>query len=833
VNEGQGVILADLDSECLFCCCLYYILVYYLCIIIVFLLIEFLSMSKPNTLLQSNLINSIPTKIIIYTDDGDPDIASASSGDNTIAVFKNIQNGIFCEIKEVVDNNAIGARTVVAADLNGDGWLDLASASKDDDSVAWYPNDGTGHFPTKIVISSGEESTGAYSLVAVDIDQDGDQDLVVASNGNDHVSIWRNMDGKGNFEKTLVYDEADFVLSVTAFDFDRDGDIDIASASFFDGRIIWYENIDGEGYEWKNHTIYDENPNAGGHYVSHGDMDGDGDYDLIAVTNAENTVAVYWAATECDDRNSTGAECCATGSQWNGTACEFCKVGSYGVGIGVDAKCVACPTPEDDQCTIPGLNVLPPTCGLVTGCVDVKASIAACSCPTNEVRDPMTDSCEPCPAGQIRPDTEEPRDVSTLGNYTVWQDYQGTCEVIPREEQEPLPLNIIIPVVVIVSLLIFGLFFIVYRQRKVIKYNTRDLKHAPRDGTIVFVFTDIEGSTALWDTSKATMTKALDVHHNVIRKVIERHNGYEVKTIGDSFMVALGSADAAVQLANDIQKDLLDAEWPTELANLPGGCSEFVNIRGEKNKRVFNGLRVRIGIHLGEHSDLEEGGGMVQTKYDEVAKGYDYYGPAVNAASRIEALAFGGQTLLSSEVFTQLSDKVKDECRLHVVGGLKLKGIEDEVFLHQCLPLNLKGRTFRGVFRRRDSEGGSIGGPDDLEAMVTRGASILIGSSFLESEDLTGDVMAMTPIQLQSVVTRLRNKISALESATNNEGMGRRASELSSSSGGGDYPSENGDGHASPSREEVQDFIDEVKGEMNGDMPVVEAPQQPQIKDIS
>ena len=65
-----------------------------------------------------------------FTDDGDPDIASASSGDNTIAVFKNIDSGIFCEVKEVVDDNAIGARTVVAADLNGDGWLDLASASK-------------------------------------------------------------------------------------------------------------------------------------------------------------------------------------------------------------------------------------------------------------------------------------------------------------------------------------------------------------------------------------------------------------------------------------------------------------------------------------------------------------------------------------------------------------------------------------------------------------------------------------------------------------------------------------------------------------------------------
>lgn len=467
VNEGQGVTLADLDN------------------------------------------------------DGDPDVASASSGDNSIAVFTNIYRGTYCEIKQVVDDNAVGARTVVAADLNGDGWLDLASASKDDSSVAWYPNDGTGRFPEKIVISSGEESSGAYSLVSVDIDNDGDMDLVVASNGNDHVSVWRNEGNGKNFSKTLVFDNADFVLSVTAVDFDRDGDVDIASASFFDGHVNWYENIDGRGHEWKNHTIY---VGLAGHYVYHGDMDGDGDYDLIAVDHSENSVTVFYAATECDN-DEGGAACCLEGSQWNGTACQLCSMGTYGVGFGSDAQCVECPT---DQCTIPGKNVLPPTCAGMTGCVDVERSLADCACPVDSAIDYETATCLTCPEGQVRPEVEEKRGLDTLGNYTAWEAQQGTC-VVPKDQGPPL--KIIIPVTVAAVLIIIGLIYVVIKQNHAIKYHTRDLANAPLDGTIAIVFTDVEGSTSLWEMSKDTMTKALEIHHDVIRNVIDRHNAYEVKTI--------------------------------------------------------------------------------------------------------------------------------------------------------------------------------------------------------------------------------------------------------------------------------------------------------------
>ena len=409
-------------------------------------------------LISSGVFEGQGVAVADVNNDGQPDVISASSGDNTIAVFKNIDRGVFCEIKDVVDDNAIGARTVIAVDLNGDGWVDLASASKDDDTVAWYPNDGAGNFPRKLIVSAGNHSKGAYSLVAADIDQDGHQDLIVASNGNDRVTLWRN-NGKGEFTPTVVFDDADFVLSVTAIDFDKDGDLDIASASFFDGHINWYENVDGKGNVWKNHTIY---IGTQGHYVSTADLDNDGDADLIAVTHAENTVAVFLAHTKCDNQDR-GEDCCLVGTEWNGTLCQPCPFGTYGHFN--NGGCVACPT---DSCTIEGYTHLPATCSGIAACGDVEASVASCTCPEDSMKDPETDVCVACPDGQIRPDFKLQRKPNTLGNYSVWEDDQGICYVHQSTSYTPL----LITVAVVGALLVVALCVLLYRQQRLSVKNS-------------------------------------------------------------------------------------------------------------------------------------------------------------------------------------------------------------------------------------------------------------------------------------------------------------------------------------------------------------------------
>jgi predicted ATPase/class 3 adenylate cyclase len=127
-------------------------------------------------------------------------------------------------------------------------------------------------------------------------------------------------------------------------------------------------------------------------------------------------------------------------------------------------------------------------------------------------------------------------------------------------------------------------------------------------GTVTFLFTDVEGSSRLWEQFPDAMRDALARHDEIVRSAIESHVGYVVKTTGDGAHAAFATAPDAVEAAVRAQVQLLGAVWP-----LPGG------------------LRVRMGLHTG-HAELREG---------------DYYGPAVNRAARVAAAAHGAQIVIS------------------------------------------------------------------------------------------------------------------------------------------------------------------------------------------
>jgi len=170
---------------------------------------------------------------------------------------------------------------------------------------------------------------------------------------------------------------------------------------------------------------------------------------------------------------------------------------------------------------------------------------------------------------------------------------------------------------------------------------------------VTFVFTDVEGSTVLWQDHPEAMAAALGRHDEIVRGAIERHHGYVFSTAGDAFAAAFASAIDAVSAISAAQADLSDEPW-AEAA-----------------------IRVRAGLHTGE---AEERGG-------------DYFGPVLNRAARIMALAGGNQVLLSQATAELVRDQLTSGFELHDVGEHRLKSLHRPEHLFQLMGPGLSDRV--------------------------------------------------------------------------------------------------------------------------------------------
>lgn len=159
-------------------------------------------------------------------------------------------------------------------------------------------------------------------------------------------------------------------------------------------------------------------------------------------------------------------------------------------------------------------------------------------------------------------------------------------------------------------------------------------------GELAIIFTDIKKSTALWERCPDAMRSAIQIHNDILRRQIGIVGGYEVKTEGDAFMVAFSTTTAALLWCFNCQLALLEAEWPTEILEQPQ-CKEWYD---QDENLIFRGLSVRMGIHWGEPV----------CEKDPVTNRMDYFGPMVNRASRISAVADGGQIFVSSDFMSEL-----------------------------------------------------------------------------------------------------------------------------------------------------------------------------------
>lgn len=221
--------------------------------------------------------------------DGYTDILSTSQGNDEVVWYKNINNSGTFGSKQVISSNTDSPTSVYTADLDGDGDIDVLSASGVDDKIAWYENmDGQGNFGSQQIITTNANI--AEAVYAADIDGDGDMDVLSASGLNDTVAWYENIDGQGTFGALqIINSNTDYATSVYATDLDGDGDTDVLSASFYDNKIAWYENTDGQG-TFSSEIIID-GTSEGAKFVYASDIDGDGDMDVVSASQEDSQVA--------------------------------------------------------------------------------------------------------------------------------------------------------------------------------------------------------------------------------------------------------------------------------------------------------------------------------------------------------------------------------------------------------------------------------------------------------------------------------------------------------------------------------------------------------------
>eukprot|EP01060_Flectonema_neradi_P007265 TRINITY_DN1503_c1_g1_i4.p1 TRINITY_DN1503_c1_g1~~TRINITY_DN1503_c1_g1_i4.p1 ORF type:complete len:1103 (+),score=239.59 TRINITY_DN1503_c1_g1_i4:38-3346(+) len=212
---------------------------------------------------------------------------------------------------------------------------------------------------------------------------------------------------------------------------------------------------------------------------------------------------------------------------------------------------------------------------------------------------------------------------------------------------------------------------------------------APPSGKVAIVFTDIVSSTSLWARSPSAMNDSLELHNNCIRALIAKHRGYEVKTIGDCFMVSFPDIVKAVAFCLQSQEELVKQSWPAEL-ELPPQYGEGTRKQQQQQHQQgdsipqWHGLRLRMGCHYGE-AGVEE---------NPLTGRADYRGPTVNMAARLESKALPGSLCVSSETYrlmiqSRLADISNPATR--EMGPHELKGI-GTIDLTALCPQTLSGR---------------------------------------------------------------------------------------------------------------------------------------------
>ena len=215
------------------------------------------------------------------------------------------------------------------------------------------------------------------------------------------------------------------------------------------------------------------------------------------------------------------------------------------------------------------------------------------------------------------------------------------------------------------------------------------------NGTVTFLFSDVEGSTWLWEQHPDGMKAALACHDLLLRRAVESNQGTVIKTTGDGMLAAFQTVIPAMQAALAVQQALSGEAW--------------VEIEPQT-------IRVRMALHTGA-AELRAG---------------DYFGPALNRAARLMAAGHGGQVLLSDVTAGLARDDLPADVSLLDLGEQRLKDLSRPERVYQLVHPGL-ARDFPPL-KTLESFPNNL--PQQLTSFVGRQSELAMTRSRLENARL-------------------------------------------------------------------------------------------------